>query len=37
MLPAQQYAKARVINFDHWSAAVKQLSSQWQEEVATKM
>jgi putative spermidine/putrescine transport system substrate-binding protein len=37
MLPAQQYAKARVINFDHWSAAVKQLSSEWQEKVATKM
>ena len=37
MLPAEEYAKARVINFDMWSAAVKQLSSQWQESVATKM
>jgi len=37
MLPEEQYAKARVINFDLWSAAVKQLSSQWQESVGAKM
>lgn len=37
MLPPEQYVKARVINFDLWSAAVKGLSSEWQEKVATKM
>lgn len=37
MLPAEQYAKARVIKFDLWSNAVKELGRQWQETVASKM
>lgn len=37
VLPAEQYAKARPINFEAWTGATKTLSKLWQEQVASKL
>lgn len=37
LLPSEQYAKARGIDFSVWGDKVKDLTRQWQEEVASRM
>jgi putative spermidine/putrescine transport system substrate-binding protein len=37
MLPSEEYAKARLINGEAWTAAAPKLIQMWQEDVASKL